>query len=54
MDEIKEMFEGVNWDNIMTVVADYVTPIDVSKIINDLFSFFMNVVGVFLGDLISF
>lgn len=53
MEQITAFFEGINWDNVMNVVTDYVTKIDVKAACDSLFEFFMSVVGIFAGGAIT-
>ena len=52
MDQITALFEGINWDNVMNVIADYVTKIDVGAGLTKIFNFFMSFVGVIVGGAI--
>lgn len=54
MDQITAFFEGIDLDNVMNVVTDYVTKIDVKAAFDALFQLFMNIVGVVAGGFISF
>ena len=49
MEQITAFFEGINWDNVMGVVTDYVTKIDIKPFVDGLWELFGNVVGIILG-----
>lgn len=49
MEQITAFFENVDWDNVLGVVADYITQFDIKPAFDSLYTFFMNFVGVILG-----
>ena len=53
MDQISEMFANINWDDVLTVVSDYVTKINVGDFLQSVMDFFMGVLGVVAGDLLA-
>ncbi len=53
MDQISEMFANINWDDVLTVVSDYVTKINVGDFLQSVMDFFLGVLGVVAGDLLA-
>lgn len=53
MDQITAFFEGINWDNVMTVVANYVTKIEIKTMADKLWDLFLQVINIVAGGIIS-
>lgn len=49
MEDITAFFNGVDWDSVLGVVADYVTKIDIKPAVDSVFTFILNFAGVILG-----
>lgn len=53
MDQISEFFSNINWDNVMGVVADYVTQINIGDFLQSVIDFFMGFLGEVAGGLLG-
>lgn len=48
MDQITAIFENINWDEVMTVVADYVSKIEIKTAFDNLKELFFALIGEFI------
>lgn len=53
MDQISATFENIDWDNVLSVVTDYVTKFDVGAFIQTVMDFFKGVLEVVAGDILG-
>ena len=53
MDQITALFENINWDNVLGVVADYVTQINIGDFLQAIIDFFMGFLGEVAGGLLG-
>ena len=53
MEQITAFFEGINWDNVMTVVTDYVTKIEIKSFADKLWALLQEIINIVAGDIIS-
>jgi len=53
MDQISETFSNIDWDNVLTVVTDYLTKINVEEGITKLMDFFKGIFDITLGGILG-
>lgn len=53
MDQITAAFENIDWNNVMSVVTDYVTKIDVGGFIQTIMDFLKGALEIIAGDILG-
>lgn len=53
MDQITAFFENINWDNVMQVVSDYVTKIEIKSFADNLWATLQQLINIIAGDLLG-
>lgn len=53
MDQITAFFENINWDNVMQVVSDYVTKIEIKSFADSLWATLQQLINIVAGDLLG-
>lgn len=49
MDAIKEFLAGVNWENVKTLIVEYVNGLDIEGLFNDFVSFVKDLIVAITG-----